>query len=264
MKISSEATALAALTSAAHGNAFISTNFQTRPMFSLGMVRGRRYMLPSSRSLLAPSQIFREMDQMLDESFSTFDDFFGSPLMLNPSSPFSERANRLSDFAVVRRPRPSYELTGDEEKVQLVVNIPGAKAEDIKVEIEQNGCVIRLSGVSKVNEDGVSIESQFEKAFMLGPQGMSFDEDNITAKMVDGVLTITAPKITEEVKEPRRISITEEEVASTPTLEEKSEEGEVMNDVKEEEPKKDAVEEKESPGEDAGEEDLDEDAVIEL
>eukprot|EP00567_Pseudictyota_dubia_P007262 CAMPEP_0197432736 /NCGR_PEP_ID=MMETSP1175-20131217/763_1 /TAXON_ID=1003142 /ORGANISM="Triceratium dubium, Strain CCMP147" /LENGTH=264 /DNA_ID=CAMNT_0042960901 /DNA_START=43 /DNA_END=837 /DNA_ORIENTATION=- len=264
MKLSWKATTLAALISAAEGNAFISTNFHTRPTSSLGMVRGRRSMLPSSRSLLAPSQIFREMDQMLEDSFSTFDDFFGGPLMLSPSSPFAQRANRVSDFAVVRRPRPTYKLTEDEEKVQLVVNIPGAKAEDIKAEIEQNGRVIRLSGISKVDEDGVSIESQFEKAFMLGRHGVSFDEENVTARMADGVLTITAPKITEEVKEPRRISITEEKAASTPVLEEKSGEGEVLNDVKEEELKEDAVDEKKLSGEDAEEVDLDEDSVIEL
>lgn len=203
---------------------------------------------------------------MLEDSFSSFDKLADSPFMLRPSTRFPQQVNRLSDFAVVRRPRPTYKLNEDDDKVELLVNIPGAKAEDIKADVEQNGRVIRLSGVSKVDEDGVSIESRFEQAFMLGRQaGVKFDEDSITAKMTDGVLTITAPNIIEEVKEfeSRKIMITEEETPALPEVEEMQTEGDAKNSVDIEGSPEGNVKEANSSNEGIGDE-LDEDAVIEL
>jgi len=270
MKLSWKVASLAALSCVVTEGrgAFQSTNFHSRPSPSLDMVRRarRRSMMPSTRSLLAPSQIFREMDQMLEESFSSFDDFFEFPLTLRNSSPFTlERANRASDFAFVRRPRPTYKLTQDGDKVELVVSFPGAKAEDIEADIEQNGRVIRLRGVSKMDEDGMSIECRFEKAFVLGRPGEKFDEDNITAKMSDGVLTIIAPKIAEELTETRKIMITEEEPAALTEGEAEVENVEVEDSISDEEGKeRPKDEEKEAVSAVEQEGFVDDDDVMEL
>jgi len=187
-----------------------------------------------------------------------------------PFYPLSlDRINRLSDFAIVRRPQPTYEVKEDKDKVELILNIPGAKAEDINSDLEHNGRAIRLSGISKVDEDDVSIESRFEKVFMLGRQGGKFDEDNITAWMSGGTLTITALKFVEEVKEIRSIFISGEFPAASPDAEDQgeSEEAEAMNFVDmEQKAQEDVTQEKEGSvtSADVGEEDLDEDAVIEL
>jgi len=95
------------------------------------------------------------------------------------------------------------------------------KADDIDVKLEHDGRMIRLSGTKKSKEGEVEIESRFEKAFMLGNN--RFETDKITANLVDGVLTITAPKVFEEEVKESKIKVIESapEESSEPAVSDK-------------------------------------------
>merc|ERR1712013_848318 len=104
---------------------------------------------------------------------------------------------------------------------QFEVEVPGAKASDINLQLDENDRVLTISGETKREEGGISVHSRFEKSFTLG---RDVDTSQIMAKMEHGTLTITAPK-NEEVKESvRKIKVTKEKtVGSDATLAAKEE-----------------------------------------
>jgi len=142
--------------------------------------------------------------------FSGFDDFFSTPFFTEESplvtvpliSNFERQAN-----SVLRRSSPCYEVTETDRQFQLAVDVPGVKAEDLNIQLEQGGRVLHLSGGRKVrSSDGKSFsESKFEKSFTID---RSIDSSKITANLADGVLVITAPKDV-KMDEVQKITVTE-------------------------------------------------------
>jgi HSP20 family molecular chaperone IbpA len=61
-----------------------------------------------------------------------------------------------------------------------------------------------------VTDDGKKIETKFEKRFTIGD---NVDTSKLTANLSDGVLTVTAPKLTIKAPEPIKIEITENKMA---------------------------------------------------
>lgn len=142
--------------------------------------------------------------------FSGFDDFLSTPLFMDqqvtvPIIPNYERQGGAN--SVLRRSSPCYEVTEDEKQFQLAVDVPGVKAGDLNIQLEQGGRVLRLSGGRKVrSSDGKSVhESKFEKSFTMD---RSIDSSQISANLADGVLVITAPKHTKQ-DEVQKIVVTE-------------------------------------------------------
>lgn len=142
--------------------------------------------------------------------FSGFDDFLSSPFFTDEEpavtvpiiANFERQAN-----SILRRSSPCYEVTEDDKQFQLAVDVPGVKAGDLNIQLEQGGRVLRLSGGRKVRSaDGKSVnESKFEKSFTID---RSIDSNKISANLADGVLVITAPKHTKQ-EEVQKIVITE-------------------------------------------------------
>jgi len=172
---------------------------------------------------MKPSKFFQDFDEYFEKQLEEFDEFFEVPMMMKmPKKLFSEGTDLFKDLELSRQ-RTSYNIEDADDKVILTVDTPGMKADDIDVKLEHDGRMIRLSGMKKSKEGGVEIESRFDKAFMLGKN--VFDTDKITANLVDGVLTVTAPKKGEEVKNEGRIEVTEiapESVSETVVSEETS------------------------------------------
>lgn len=211
MKLSYELFTIAAITAtaSAKNTAFVANQLSNKKPCSTLAMR-RRSLIPSSRSLLRPSKFFQDVD----EFFEDFDDFFERPtLMKLPNKLFSDDADPFKDLAISRQ-RTNYNIEDAEDKVTLSVDAPGMKAEDIDVKLEHDGRVIRLSGMKKSKEGDVEIESRFDKAFMLGKN--RFETDNIKANLVDGVLTVIAPKRVDIEMKEKKIKVTETapEVAS--------------------------------------------------
>ena len=157
------------------------------------------------------------MDSMLDEVMVdpyslTRSRMRSRPLsyLLQGSTPSSRRAlagtSRPSLKQQNNNAAPRYGITQDEKHIQLALEVPaGATANDINLSLEENGSVLKLSGKTTQEEEGISVQSSFNRSFTLG---RNVDTDNISAVLENGVLTITAPKLSKE-ENVRHIDIVE-------------------------------------------------------
>ena len=111
------------------------------------------------------------------------------------------------ESTMFRRSSPFYEITEDEDRFQLAIDLPGVKASDIKCDIENGDQLLHVSGGRKIKlAKGEQSESRFDKTFTIDK---SVDAKSITANLHDGVLIITAPK-NKKFKESNEIAVTQE------------------------------------------------------
>ena len=89
------------------------------------------------------------------------------------------------------KPSPHFEVRETPTHIQLALDVPGVKLEDIKAELVNGGRVLHLSGTRKVRAGSSFEETTFDKRFSLGKD---VDASKLTAHLADGVLTLTAPK----------------------------------------------------------------------
>jgi HSP20 family protein len=97
-----------------------------------------------------------------------------------------------------------------ENEYTIELSAPGLKKDDIKIELDEN--VLKISStVEDKKEDNFDgyyrkefRKSSFERSFQL-PKDVA--KNQISASMVDGILTLTAPKFKEEKKESTTITI---------------------------------------------------------
>jgi HSP20 family protein len=112
---------------------------------------------------------------------------------------------RPTDSVLVRS-SPGYEINEIDDTYQIAVDVPGVKAEDMSVQLDNDGRVLNISGGRKVVKDNTITETKFEKRFTIGK---NVDMEKVTAKLADGVLVLSAPKIEKKEKPVVNITITE-------------------------------------------------------
>mmetsp|Transcript_10537 Transcript_10537/g.18508 ORF Transcript_10537/g.18508 Transcript_10537/m.18508 type:complete len:267 (+) Transcript_10537:101-901(+) len=206
---SSAAVTAALLASLSSTNAYGRIYFGSRPTMALG----NRMQPTRSRPSLFSRGIARtihDMDEMVNSMLGGMDEMFYEPFALQrisrPSYLLQEKPakNALSQGMENKN---ALGITQDDKQVQFAVEVPGAKASDINLQLDEDGRVLKISGETKREEGGISVHSRFERSFTLN---RDIDTSRISARMDDGVLTITAPKY-EEVKETvRRIEVAED------------------------------------------------------
>ncbi|KAG0469417.1 hypothetical protein HPP92_015501 [Vanilla planifolia] len=100
---------------------------------------------------------------------------------------------------------------------EIVIDVPGMKKEELQIEVDELNRVLRVSGQRKRKEEKEEekwhwverAEGRFWRQLRL-PENV--DLDGVRAKLEDGVLAITLPKLElEKVKGPRVVSIAEGE-----------------------------------------------------
>jgi HSP20 family protein len=140
-----------------------------------------------------------------------FDDFFW------PSFPRMDDTDLLlpvipnlvrNDDMILQSSSPGYEIHKADGKYMISVDVPGVKAADISVQVEDEGKILHISGGRHVvKDDGKTTHTmKFSKRFTIGSH---MDIDKLSANLADGVLTLTAP-VKEKVKIPvQTIAITE-------------------------------------------------------
>ena len=99
---------------------------------------------------------------------------------------------KMMDDEMIHKTSPEYKINEDENKVELIVEVPGIQKEDINLDVRGEGRVLCISGKKLVKDGDSESESKFERSFMLGTL---FDSSKITASLENGVLTIVAPKV---------------------------------------------------------------------
>jgi HSP20 family protein len=99
------------------------------------------------------------------------------------------------------RTSPRYEITEDEAAFQLAVDLPGVKASDIEIKLEEDGHFLSISGKRETKGDYYQFMSSFSQCFPIDP---SVDLDQISANLNDGVLIVTAPKDAKKLEQTSR------------------------------------------------------------
>ena len=104
-----------------------------------------------------------------------------------PSPSLLSRDNMMS-----RRRPLGFEVTEEEKEYKIAVHVPDVDANDINLQLDNDGCVLRLKGDRSREAGGMKVQSRFEKAILLGPD---VDTSKLAANMSGDSLTIVAPKI---------------------------------------------------------------------
>ena len=171
----------------------------------------------SGRSLFSQDmrRVMNGMDDMFDsmlgdmlyDPFPSMQRRMSRPSYLLQGTP-SSALSALAVPSTTQAKSNALGITQDDTKLQIAVEVPGARASDINLELNENGRVLTISGETKREEGGISMHSSFQRMFTLG---RDVDTTNISAQIDNGVLTITAPKVVvEEAKENvRKIDIVE-------------------------------------------------------
>jgi HSP20 family protein len=166
--------------------AFVPTKSDVKTT-STSLAARRSLMFPALRrpSLFFPDfdRMFEEMDEMMENSFATTRRAFG---LLDGDS---------TEGLALKRPL-GFDVTQDDEQYKVAINVPDIEAENLDLQLDHDGRVLRLKGDRVHEEGGMKVQSRFEKAILLSPD---IDTSKLQANMSDGVLTVLAPKI--ETKE---------------------------------------------------------------
>jgi len=114
---------------------------------------------------------------------------------------------------------PPIDVFSTEKQYVLHVSLPGAKKEDVGVNWDEDKGVLNLAGVVYRHGDEEFLQTLaqserkvgvFERTIKLPPgneEKEEIDGDSITAKLEDGVLVVTVPKIEKEWTEVKRVDI---------------------------------------------------------
>jgi HSP20 family protein len=103
---------------------------------------------------------------------------------------------------------PAVDVAEDTKSYSVAIELPGVKAEDLKIEVDGNRLTVKgeKKGVRTEETDRVHRFERrfgsFERAFTL-PE--TVNTERIEAKVADGVLTLTLPKV--EKAQPRAIAV---------------------------------------------------------
>jgi len=92
---------------------------------------------------------------------------------------------------------PEANITESEKAIEVAVELPGLKAEDVKVELHDRALWVSGEKKEEKEESGKTFHrmerrtGSFRRAFNLP---VEVEDGNVDAKFADGVLTVTLPK----------------------------------------------------------------------
>jgi HSP20 family protein len=102
---------------------------------------------------------------------------------------------------------PSVDIFETDHEITLLADLPGVKADNLTIDLREN--ILTLTGevapFEGANEEDILIEYEIGKYYRQFNLSSVIDQNKIDAKLNDGVLRLSLPKV-EEVK-PRKIEI---------------------------------------------------------
>lgn len=120
------------------------------------------------------------------------------------AAPWRSSSNNISKKVVMQRSGGSH-FSECDDRIQLSVDLPGVKASDLDVKVE-NG-VLTIAGTRKIVLEGGGYKRfRFEKNFSIDAD--SVDVAHMTANLSSGVLVLKAPK--QKRAGPHMIKVTED------------------------------------------------------
>lgn len=108
---------------------------------------------------------------------------------------------------------PDVDITEADNEFTISVDLPGLEKKDINIEVRDN--ILRISGEKKAKSEKKDenfhrierVSGYFNRSIQL-PNSIS--DDNIQARLKNGVLTVTFPKTAESINKAKHIEIQKE------------------------------------------------------
>jgi len=102
---------------------------------------------------------------------------------------------------------PAVDIFEDDTAITLLADIPGAKAEDFRVDLHDNILTLDAEIVPPEGKDEIVILREYEtgRYFRQFTVSQVIDQSKIDASLKDGVLRLTLPKVAPAV--PRKIAV---------------------------------------------------------
>ena len=102
---------------------------------------------------------------------------------------------------------PAVDIFETEKDITLLADMPGVKADDLTIDLRDNTLTLSADVSPVDNSDGEALLVEYEtgryyRQFTLGEL---VDQANIDAKLTDGVLRLTLPKV--EKATPKKITV---------------------------------------------------------
>lgn len=133
--------------------------------------------------------------------YDPFEDAFFDPMIDRFRNEMRSMMRGPGAFSVHAGNYPRWDLVDEEKQFVVKAATPGLKKEDLDIELDKDG-ILTVSGNAKKRnkQEGQNYyaEELCQSAFArkLGPfDADHYDIEKIDAKMEDGILTITIPKI---------------------------------------------------------------------
>lgn len=178
-------------------------------MMSVPSVRAKRYctalgecnMSPGGWDLVGHRGGFRTPASSMIEHMS---EILSVPIRLN--SLFEQQQRQLSNMYYHTAPR--YDIGENENGMELSFDLPGVHASDISLTLSERNTVLKITASRKYKQHGQIVSTEFDQMFTIDPSVL--DVDQIEARLSDGVLVVSVPKLTatQEVIGDKKIPIT--------------------------------------------------------
>jgi len=102
---------------------------------------------------------------------------------------------------------PAVDIFETEKEITLLADMPGVKADDLTIDIRDNTLTLSadIVPVDGTDEVGVLVEYESGRYYRQFTLGELINQENIDAKLNDGVLRLSLPKV--EKATPKKITV---------------------------------------------------------
>jgi HSP20 family molecular chaperone IbpA len=102
---------------------------------------------------------------------------------------------------------PAVDIFETEKEITLLADMPGVKADDLTIDLRENTLTLSadIAPVDDSEEEKILVEYETGRYFRQFTLGELINQENIDAKLNDGVLRLTLPKV--ERATPKKITV---------------------------------------------------------
>ena len=102
---------------------------------------------------------------------------------------------------------PAVDIFETDKEITLLADMPGVKADDLTIDLRDNTLTLSadIAPVDNTDEQDILVEYQTGRYYRQFTLGELVNQENIDAKINDGVLRLSLPKV--EKATPKKISV---------------------------------------------------------
>ncbi|MGD8523872.1 MAG: Hsp20/alpha crystallin family protein [Desulfobacterales bacterium] len=102
---------------------------------------------------------------------------------------------------------PAVDIFETEKEITLLADMPGVKSDDLTIDLRENTLTLSadISPVDTSEEQDILVEYESGRYYRQFTLGELINQENIDAKLNDGVLRLTLPKV--EKATPKKITV---------------------------------------------------------